>query len=215
MHPILWHAAALPHDGAIRARRLPLVLLILALAAPAAAAEPLVSLHCTLVSAAGQGEGIAAEVWARDDAVRTEVATETGKVVSIQQGSVLFTWAVGEATGARRLLGGGLAGRGLVRQIAEVREQGDHGGTAVVEGVDYDVYILDHYPGEKSLVYLSRETSLPGMWVNVEEQGGERREARMFFRDAASSDRPCSAANVELEDALFRIPAGIRFRMDE
>ncbi len=196
-------------------RMLSPLLLALSLAAPVAAAEPLVSLHCTLVSVAGEGEGIAAEVWARDDAVRSEVTTDTRKVVSIQRGSVLFTWAVGEATGARRLLGGGLAGRGLIRQIAEVRERGEHGGTATVEGVDYDVYILDRFPGEKSLVYLSRETSLPGMWVNVQEQGGERSEVRMYFRDAASSDRPCNAANVELEDALFRIPAGIRFQMDE
>lgn len=196
-------------------RMLPLFLLALFPAAPAVAAEALESLHCTLVSVAGKGEGIAAEVWARDDAVRTEVTTDTRKVVSIQRGSVLFTWAVGEETGERRLLGSGLAGRGLIRQIAEVRQQGEHGGTATVEGVDYEVYILDHYPGEKSLVYLSRDSSLPGMWVNVEEQDGERREARMFFRDAASSDRPCSAANVELEDELFRIPAGIRFRMDE
>lgn len=196
-------------------RILSLPLIGLFLTAPTLAAEPLESLHCTLVSVTGRGEGIPAEIWARADAVRTEVTTDTRKVVSIQRGGVLFTWVVGEETGARRLLGSGLAGRGLIRQIAEVRERGDHGGTATVEGVDYDVYILDHYPGEKSLVYLARDSSLPGMWVNVEERSGERREARMFFRDAASSDRPCSAANVELEDELFRIPAEIQFRMDE
>jgi hypothetical protein len=194
---------------------LSLFLLALTLAAPATAAEPLESLHCTLVSVAGRGEGIEAEVWARGDAVRTEVATDTRKVISIQRGSVLFTWAAGEETGERRLLGSGLAGRGLIRQIAEVRERGDRGGTATVEGVDYDVYILDYYPGEKSLVYLSRETALPGMWVNVVEKDGERSETRMYFRDAASSDRPCSAANVELEDGLFRTPGEIRFLMDE
>ncbi|MDD3450311.1 MAG: hypothetical protein PHF72_14950, partial [Gammaproteobacteria bacterium] len=181
----------------------------------AAVADPLESLHCTLVSVVGEGEGVAAEVWARDDAVRTEVVTDTRRVVSIQRGGVLFSWVVGEETGVRRLLGSGLAGRGLIRQIAEVRQQGEPGGTVTVEGVDYEVYILDRYPGEKSLVYLSRDRSLPGMWVNVEERGGERRETRMFFRDAASSERPCDAANVALEDGLFRIPAGVRFQMEE
>jgi len=37
------------------------------------------------------------------------------------------------------------------------------------------------------------------------QRNGEGREIRMFFRDAASSDRPCSAANVALEDELFRM----------
>lgn len=167
------------------------------------------SLHGTMITTSGPTSGMAMEIWAKGDFVRSEYRAGSANVITIQRGPKLYTF--GESGGAGMVfnLGHGLGTLGLIKQIEEIKARGSRQGAAEIEGELYDVYQYDvNAPEEMALIYLSRESSLPKLWISVVQAEGDTAEAlRIVYRDME--------ANVDIPDHYFHLPKNVTFAEQE
>ena len=79
----------------------------------------------------------------------------------------------------------------------EIKSWGNKQGSEEIEGELYDIYQYDvNAPQATDLVYLSRESSLPRLWISVVQTDKDTPEAaRIIYRDME--------ANVEIPDHYF------------
>ena len=150
-------------------------------------------------------EGVASEIWAKGNNLRSEVRAGDLKVISIQRGPTIYTFREGDQIGTKQTLQRGLGSLGFIKQIETVKAHGKKTGSQEIEGVEYDIYEYDvNAPAEMTILYLSKETSLPRFGISVVQTGEKTAEAmRMVYRDME--------ANVDIPDELFKLPEGIKF----
>src|SRR3990172_2210889 len=174
-------------------------------AEPAAVAPELISLHGTMITMISETEGVPAEIWAKGDKLRAEIAAGDAKVITIQLGDTMYTFAQGSTKGNKTRFESGLASLGLIQQIAEIRTKGKIDGSQEIEGIVYDEYNYDvNAPREWAIVFLAAKTSLPGYWISAVQTEEKKAVAvRMHYRDME--------ANVEVPDALFELPSDVTF----
>lgn len=171
--------------------------------------RPLRSLHGTVWTAYDVDPDIPAEdlpfirseVWARDDLTRYESRADGKTTVGIQRGPVMYSFVEGEATGVKVRLRGGIGALGLIRQIEMIKSLGKRVETEVVDGVVCDSYVFpDEATGEFISTRLSRETSVPDVWVGRLPNG---HVTIVYYENVE--------ANVGIPDDRFRIPDGVAF----
>ena len=160
------------------------------------------SLHGTMVTMHGDTEGFTAEIWAKGNNVRSEIAFGDQKVVTIQRGDTMYTFGSNSHVGNKTQFEAGLASLGLIQQIATVKSKGKKDSTRNVDGTVYDLYVYEvDAPHEIARVLLNSKTSLPQDWDStVKNADGAPATVRMKFRNLA--------ANVDVPDELFALPAG-------
>lgn len=163
------------------------------------------TLHGTMILMLSEDEGVASEIWAKGNNLRSEILAGDSKVISIQRGPTIYTFGEGAQTGTKQTLQRGLGTLGFVKQIETVKAVGKKTGSQVIEGLEYDIYTYDvNAPAEMTILYLSKETSLPRFGISVVQTGEKTAEAmRMIYRDME--------ANVDIPDDLFKLPEGIKF----
>ena len=142
-------------------------MLVITLAAHANAnqltgAEPLKSLHGTMITMVSDDEGMPMDYWIKGNNERSELQTNGSNIICIRRGNRLYTFGEGSSTGDVRVVRRGLASMSLIRQIEQIKTHGVVKGSKDIEGEIHDIY---HYevnaPTESAIVYLSRETSIP------------------------------------------------------
>ena len=165
----------------------------------------LVSLHGTMITMISEREGLPAEIWAKGNNVRTESERGGQKIISIQLGDTVYTYAKNSVRGNKTKFAAGLASMGLIKQIAEVRSKGEKQASGELDGVVYDEFLYtEKNPQEWATVNLARKTSLPSTWISAIRTGDKKGIAfRLLYRNME--------ANVEVPDDLFTIPPGINF----
>ncbi len=163
------------------------------------------TLHGTMILMLSQDKGVVSEIWAKGNNLRSELRVGDLKVITIQRGPTMYTFREGDRTGTKQTLQRGLGSLGFIKQIETVKAHGKKTGSEEIEGVVYDIYEYDvNAPSEMSILYLSRETSLPRFGISVVKTGKKTAEAiRMAYRDME--------ANVDIPDELFELPEGVRF----
>jgi tetratricopeptide (TPR) repeat protein len=163
------------------------------------------TLRGTVVTMMSESEGLPSKFWAKGNLYRSETTFGDRKLISIQRGSDLYIFEQGSTTGEIIALGRGLGTIGLVRQIEDIKRLGKKQDSVQIEGELHDIYFYDiNMPEESALVYLSRKTSLPKIWISVLRTSEERAEGRrMFYRDLE--------ANADIPDHLFEVPRDVRF----
>lgn len=148
--------------------------------------------------------GIPARIWAKGDSMRTETSLGGRKIVSIQRGDTCYTFDDNSPTGTKEWLGEGLAARGLINQIAEVKANGMRWNVEEQNGAVYQGYRYEDSPDAMTMTYLSTESSLPWIWISMLNRGGgETSTMRAYYRDLE--------ANVAIPEALFELPERVRF----
>ena len=163
------------------------------------------TLRGTVVTMMSENEGLPSKFWAKGNLYRSETTFGDRKMISIQRGNDLYIFEQGSTTGEITALGRGLGTMGLVRQIEDIKRLGKKQDSVQIEGELHDIYFYDiNMPEESALVYLSRKTSLPKIWISVLRTSEETAEGRrMFYRNLE--------ANAEIPDHLFEIPKDVRF----
>jgi hypothetical protein len=171
---------------------------------PSAVPE-LTSLHGTMITMISETEGVPAEIWAKGDMLRSETAAGEAKVITIQLGDTMYTFAPGSKKGHKTKFAAGLASLGLIQQISLVKAKGKREGTQEIEGVAYDKYFYDaNAPQEWAVAFLDAKTSLPKYWISAVRTGEKKALAvRMHYRDME--------ANVEISDDKFELPRDVEF----
>lgn len=93
----------------------------------------------------------------------------------------------------------------MIRQIEDVKRIGKKQESLQIEGELHDIYLYDvNIPEESAVVYLSRETLLPKLWISIIRTKPDSAEGlRMILRDLE--------ANVDIPDNLFDVPMDIEF----
>lgn len=164
------------------------------------------SLHGTMIFMISENQGIESEVWAKGNSLRSEIRVGDSKVISIQLGHIIYAYGEGSKSGTKQVVRRGLGAMGLIKQIAEIRARGKKQGTQDIEGTPHDLYHYDvNMPAESALVYFSRDTMLPRLWISVVQTDEKTAQmARMIFRDLE--------ANVEIADTKFELPANVEFK---
>ena len=113
----------------------------------------------------------------------------------------MYSFVEGEATGVKVRLRGGIGALGLIRQIEMIKSLGKRVETEVVDGVLCDSYVFpDEETGEFISTRLSRETSVPDVWVGRLPNG---HVTIVYYENVE--------ANVDIPDDKFRIPDGVEF----
>src|SRR4051794_10305015 len=74
----------------------------------------LVSLHGTMITMISENEGLSCEIWAKGNNVRTESERGGQKIITIQLGDAIYTYAKNSAWGNKTKFAAGLASMGLV-----------------------------------------------------------------------------------------------------
>ena len=163
------------------------------------------TLHGTMILMLSEYEGVTSEIWAKGNNLRSEVRFGDLKVISIQRGPTIYTYREGDQTGTKEMLQRGLGTLGFIKQIETIKAHGMKTGSEEIEGVEYDIYEYDvNAPAEMTILYLSKETSLPRFGISVVQTGGKTAEVmRMAYRDME--------ANIDIPDELFELPEGIKF----
>jgi outer membrane lipoprotein-sorting protein len=158
-----------------------------------------------MVTMHGDTEGFTAEIWAKGNNVRSEIAFGDQKVVTIQRGDTMYTFGSNSHVGNKTQFEAGLASLGLILQIATVKSKGKKDSTHNVDGTVYDLYVYEvDAPHEIARVLLNSKTSLPQDWDStVKNADGAPATVRMKFRNLA--------ANVDVPDELFALPPDVQF----
>lgn len=169
------------------------------------------TLHGTMITAFSNewppafGEsGMASEICAKGNSIRSETEIDGTNVVSIQCDGVLYTFVEGHRNGTRqRLPGATLGALGLIKQIQQIKALGTKKGDSVVDGGPYDIYMYASSV-EVAKVHLSPQTSMPRKWISVlRSESGPPKSALMIFRRMEG--------NIPIGDELFEIPDDFYF----
>lgn len=167
------------------------------------------SIHGTMITMISEKQGIVSEIWAKGNYLRSEMDLGGEKLISLQRDGVVYVYPSRGNIGMKRLVGRGLGSLGLVKQIHEIKSRGEIHGSEEIEGVLCDLYAYDvNLPEESALVLLSRETSLPTIWVSILRTDDQEPVAqRTVFKNLE--------ANVKISDDLFEIPKSVRFSEED
>lgn len=167
------------------------------------------TLQGTVITMISEKDGLPMRFWAKDNSFRGEITSGNRKIISIQRGNKNYTYEQGGKEGTLVETKRGLASMGLVRQIQDIKRLGKKNDAVEIEGETHDVFIYDvNIPEESAIVYLSRKTSLPRLWISVIRTANDRAEGnRMIFTDLK--------ANHEIPDELFQIPPDVQFSGDD
>jgi len=167
----------------------------------------------TYVPLTGQGSGadglkraaVKSEIWSVVGKTRTETISTDMKVISIQLGGDLYTFAENRIAGERRSIKRGLAKLSLVEQIELVKTKGKREETYDEGGEKYVTFAYRvNFPDEIAIVLLNARTSLPLMWVSAVRTRETTAEAlTVHYRDME--------ANIEIGDEMFEIPDEVIF----
>lgn len=170
------------------------------------------TLHGTVITALSNewppafGEsGVASEIWAKGNSVRSETKIDSTNVVSLQCDGVLYTFIEGSRNGTRqRLPDAALGALGLIKQIQLIKALGTKRTESGLDGAAYDIYLYASSL-EAAEVHLSPQTSMPQKWISVLwSASGAPKSALMIFRGMEG--------NIPIDDELFEIPGDIDFR---
>ncbi|GAH04956.1 unnamed protein product [marine sediment metagenome] len=172
-------------------------------------APQLKSLRGTMLTYADETEirkAVSFKIWAKGIYMRTELTAGSRKIISIQRGNTLYTYEEGsKENGTKQWLGTGLASMGFLDQIREVKGYAKKQDPEVIEGELYHRYVYDkNKPQALAIVVLSDKTSLPKVWISyLKLADGTISKLHMYYDDME--------ANVEIPDAMFSLPRGVRF----
>jgi outer membrane lipoprotein-sorting protein len=162
------------------------------------------ALRGTLIMMISENEGVSCEIWAAGNSSRSELIKGGIKVTTIQRGDTMYTFDDTSLKGKKERIKGGLAAKGLVKQIEEVRKNGKKVESREIEGQIYDVYQYSVDSDEIVVAVLSARTYLPRAWVSSLRIGLNRASTvSLIYRDME--------ANVNIPDDLFKLPANVKF----
>jgi outer membrane lipoprotein-sorting protein len=163
------------------------------------------SLRGTLIMMMNETEGVASKLWAKGNNTRVDFTGTRGvTVTTIQRGDTMYTFDEISAKGKKERIPEGLATKGLVKQIEEVKKNGKKVESAEIDGETYEIYQYAVSSEELVVVMLSARTSLPRIWTSAIRTGLNRTSSlTMKYRDME--------ANVNVPDDLFKLPANVKF----
>ncbi len=167
------------------------------------------TLQGTLITMISDKDGVPMRFWAKDNSFRGETVSGKRKIISIQRGNKYYTYVQGNTRGEVVEAKRGLASMGLIRQINDIKRLGKKNNAVEIEGEAYDAFIYDvNMPEESAIVYLSRKTSLPRLWISVIRTSVDKAEGiRMIFTDLK--------ANHEIPEEIFQLPPDVQFSTDD